>query len=72
MKKSYEVQCAEVWAKEAKKASEMGFASVKEWRQYQADQNRKKSYEIKIARLQKFIPELQRKIEYMQKWVEEH
>jgi hypothetical protein len=42
MKKSYEVQCAEVWAKEAKKASEMGFASVKEWRQYQADQNRKK------------------------------
>lgn len=58
MKKSYEQQCADVWAKEAKKAEEFGFESVAKYRLYLANQNRKATYLAKIARYQKAIEEM--------------
>lgn len=64
MKKSYEEQCADVWAKEAKKAESLGM-SVAEYRQYLADKNRKETYLAKIARYEKAIAE-------MQAWLAEH
>lgn len=65
MKKSYEEQCKDVWAKEAKKAESLGFESVAEYRQYLADENKKRTYLAKIARYEKAIAE-------MEEWLASH
>jgi len=59
MEKSWMEQCKDVWAKEAKKAESLGFESVKEYRQYLADENRKKTYVAKIAHYKKAIAEME-------------
>lgn len=65
MKKTYEEQLKDIREKEAKKAEEMGFESIREYRTYLANQNKKATYLAKIARYQKAIEE-------MQAWVNEH
>lgn len=65
MKKTYNEQCADVWAKEAKKAESLGFNSVEEYRRYLADENRKKTYIAKISRYRKAIAE-------MEEWLANH
>ena len=59
MKKSYEEQCKDVWAKEAKKAESLGFESVAKYRQYLADENKKRTYLAKVARYKKAIAEME-------------
>lgn len=59
MKKSYEEQCKDVWAKEAKKAESLGFASVEEYRQHLANENKKRTYLAKVARYKKAIAEME-------------
>jgi len=65
MKKTLSQQQAEVWAKEEQKAFSLGFESVEEYRQYLADENRKKTYLAKIARYEQAIAE-------MKAWLETH
>lgn len=65
MKKTYEEQYEDIKAKEMKKAKEMGFDSVQELRKYFADQNRKKTYLVKIERYKKAIAK-------MEEWIETH
>ena len=65
MKKSWEEQNEEIWAKEAKKAESLGFASVYAYREHCAMENRKKTYQAKIARYQKAIAE-------MEAWIASH
>lgn len=65
MKKSYDEQNKEIWAKEAKKAESLGFKSVAEYRQHLADENRKKTYLAKIARYERAIAE-------MEEWLAAH
>jgi len=64
MKKTYAQQVADTWAKEAQKAASMGY-TVEEWRQVQADNNKRKTYEEKVVRLRK-------EVERMEKWLAEH
>ena len=65
MKKTLGQQQAEVWAKEEQKALSLGFESVYEYRQYLANENRKKAYLAKIARYEQAIAE-------MKAWLETH
>lgn len=71
MKKDYDVQAKETWMKEEKKAMAMGM-SVKEWRQYQADENKKKTYVIKIQHHKEHIARLQKEITELEQWLAEH
>lgn len=64
MKKIYAQQVADTQAKEAQKAASMGY-TVEEWRQVQADNNKRKTYEAKVVRLRK-------EIERMEKWLVDH
>lgn len=65
MKKTYNEQCADVWAKEAKRAESLGFNSIEEYRRHLADENRKKTYIAKISRYRKAIEE-------MEEWLANH
>lgn len=65
MKKTYAEQQKDIWAKEAKKAEEMGFETVVEYRQYRADENRKATFIAKIERYKKAIAE-------MEEWLANH
>ena len=64
MEKTYLEQVADTQAKEAQKAASMGY-TVKEWRQVQAENNKRKTYEAKVVRLR-------REIERMEQWLADH
>lgn len=48
-----------IWAKEEKKAKELGFENVQAYRTYLSNQNRKKTYIVKIERYKKEIKRMQ-------------
>lgn len=58
MKKSYEEMERDIRMKEEMSAHKHGFETVAEWREYQAKQNRIKTYKAKIARYEKAIAEM--------------
>ena len=64
MTKNYAQQVADTQAKEARKAQSMGY-TVEQWRKVQADNNRRKAYEAKVAHLRK-------ELERMEQWLAEH
>ena len=63
MKKDYNAQYEDIKRKEEMSAHKHGFETVAEWREYQAKQNRIKTYEAKIARYEKAIAEMKAYIE---------
>ena len=63
--KTWTQQNEEIWAREREVAERKGFASVQAYRDYLANENRKRTYLAKIARYQ-------RAIEEMQTWLDEH
>ena len=63
MKKSYNEQYEDNKRIEEKSAHKHGFETVEEWREYQAKQNRIKTFEAKIARYEKAIAEMKAYIE---------
>ena len=58
MKKNYNEQYEDNKRIEEMSAKKHGFNSVEEWREFQAKQNRIKTYEAKIARYEKAIAEM--------------
>jgi predicted RNase H-like nuclease (RuvC/YqgF family) len=63
MKKSYTEQMKDIVRKEEMSARKHGFETVEEWREFQAKQNRIKTYEAKIARYEEAITEMKAYIE---------
>lgn len=63
MKKTMTEQFEDIKRKERESAIRHGFETVEEWREFQATQNRIKTYEAKIARYEKSIAEMKKYIE---------
>ena len=63
MKKTMTEQYEDIKRKEMISAQKHGFETVEEWREFQATQNRIKTFEAKIARYEKAIAEMKAYIE---------